>query len=57
MRLLNQQEVATTADRAAYRKCCERCGDTEWPCFYVDNLCRMCQARRRDEQRDQPTHR
>jgi len=35
---------------AATRKIC-RCGDTEWPCFLVDDLCRMCQARRRDERR------
>ena len=33
------------------RKVCDRCGDTEWPCFLVDALCRMCQARRRDEVR------
>lgn len=32
-------------------KTCKRCGDVEWPCFLVDALCRMCQARRRDEQR------
>ena len=36
---------------AATRKICGRCGDTEWPCFLVDALCRMCQARRRDERR------
>ena len=30
---------------------CDRCGQTEWPCFLVGGLCRMCQARRRDEQR------
>ena len=35
----------------ATRKSCERCGDTEWPCFFVNGLRRMCQARRRDEQR------
>lgn len=35
----------------AQRKTCDRCGDTEWPCFLVDALCRMCQARRRDERR------
>ena len=35
----------------APRKTCDRCGDTEWPCFLVDDLCRMCQARRRDERR------
>jgi len=33
-------------------KSCERCGDIEWPCFLVKDLCRMCQARRRDEQRE-----
>ena len=33
------------------RTTCKRCGDIEWPCFIVDELCRMCQARRRDEQR------
>jgi hypothetical protein len=35
----------------AMPKICERCGDTEWPCFVVNGLCRMCQARRRDERR------
>jgi hypothetical protein len=35
----------------APRKGCKRCDDTEWPCFLVDGLCRMCQARRRDELR------
>ena len=33
-------------------KLCKHCGDTEWPCFVVDTLCRMCQARRRDENRE-----
>lgn len=31
-------------------KTCTRCGASEWPCFLVVELCRMCQARRRDEQ-------
>jgi hypothetical protein len=30
-------------------KICDRCGDTEWPCFFIKGLCRMCQARRRDD--------
>jgi hypothetical protein len=34
------------------KKTCTRCHDTEWPCFLVDGLCRMCQARRRDERRE-----
>lgn len=32
-------------------KTCARCGDTEWPCFVVDALCRMCQAQLRDVKR------
>jgi hypothetical protein len=32
-------------------KTCKCCGDIEWPCFLVDALCRMCQARRRDARR------
>ena len=35
-------------------KICRCCGAVEWPCFLVDVLCRMCQARRRDEQRKEP---
>ena len=32
-------------------KTCKHCGDLEWPCFLIAERCRMCQARRRDEQR------
>ena len=32
-------------------KTCKRCGAPEWPCFLVDALCRMCQARRRDAEK------
>ena len=37
-------------------KICTRCGDTAWPIFLVNDLCRMCQARRRDELRYIPIH-
>jgi hypothetical protein len=35
----------------AARKSCDRCADTEWPCFLVQGLCRMCQAWKRDQDR------
>ena len=39
----------------AARKSCDRCDDTEWPCFLVKGLCRMCQAWQRDEDRARVT--
>ena len=32
-------------------KTCTRCRAAEWPCFLVDDLCRMCQAQLRDVKR------
>ena len=36
-------------------KTCKHCGDIEWPCFFIAERCRMCQARHRDEQRQANT--